>query len=217
MGNFSFPISAGVSVDEALLYLGWQPRLWLLWLQPIAAPGGSSFYPPLLDTRKQFKLKILWAQAFKKITYSNGLMMSFRGTAAQNTSAVVRTDCSAWAVVSHSRKSVMSFALLIRLSSRFYKVQDDGLHFVYLALPPPSEPLQVLLHFIWRTVYVSGRARSWSEKQRRQNLWTKKGYDLAYKACMCKCKRGHLRKDLDWEIQPETLGRLINLAIFKVL
>ncbi|CAG2163624.1 unnamed protein product, partial [Oppiella nova] len=44
----------------------------------------------------------------------------------------------------------------------------------------------------------TGRARSWSEKQRLQNLWTKKGYDLAYKACGCKCGRGHLKKDLDW-------------------
>ena len=43
-----------------------------------------------------------------------------------------------------------------------------------------------------------GRARSWSEKQRHQNLWTKKGYDLAFKACGCKCARGHLRKDLNW-------------------
>uniref|UniRef100_A0A4D5R8V5 Headcase protein n=1 Tax=Scolopendra viridis TaxID=118503 RepID=A0A4D5R8V5_SCOVI len=44
----------------------------------------------------------------------------------------------------------------------------------------------------------TGRARSWSEKQRLQNLWTKKGYDLAFKACGCKCAKGHLRKDLDW-------------------
>ncbi|XP_001607251.2 headcase protein [Nasonia vitripennis] len=43
-----------------------------------------------------------------------------------------------------------------------------------------------------------GRARSWSERQRQQNLWSKKGYDLAYKACGCKCGRGHLKKDLDW-------------------
>lgn len=43
-----------------------------------------------------------------------------------------------------------------------------------------------------------GRARSWSDRQRQQNLWTKKGYDLAYKACGCQCERGHLRKDLDW-------------------
>lgn len=43
-----------------------------------------------------------------------------------------------------------------------------------------------------------GRARSWSEKQRLQNLWTKKGYDLAYKACDCKCGKGHLRKDTDY-------------------
>ncbi|CAG0918701.1 unnamed protein product [Notodromas monacha] len=43
-----------------------------------------------------------------------------------------------------------------------------------------------------------GRARSWSDKQRQQNVWTKKGYDLVYRICMCKCGRGHLRKDLDW-------------------
>lgn len=46
-----------------------------------------------------------------------------------------------------------------------------------------------------------GRARSWSEKQRRQNLWTKKGYDLAYRACACLCNRGHLRKDVHWNPQ----------------
>jgi headcase protein len=51
-----------------------------------------------------------------------------------------------------------------------------------------------------------GRARSWSEKQRQQNLWTKKGYDLVFKACGCKCGRGHLKKDLDWI--PPTLSGL---------
>ncbi|CAH1798773.1 unnamed protein product [Owenia fusiformis] len=48
-----------------------------------------------------------------------------------------------------------------------------------------------------------GRARSWSEKQRMQNLWTKKGYDLAFKACDCKCAKGHLRKDLDYIPPPK--------------
>lgn len=43
-----------------------------------------------------------------------------------------------------------------------------------------------------------GRARSWSDRQRQQNLWTKKGYDLVFKACTCKCGRGHLKKDTDW-------------------
>lgn len=43
-----------------------------------------------------------------------------------------------------------------------------------------------------------GRARSWSDRQRAQNLWTKKGYDLVVKSCSCKCNRGHIRKDLDW-------------------
>jgi headcase protein len=50
-----------------------------------------------------------------------------------------------------------------------------------------------------------GRARSWSEKQRQQNLWNKKGYDLVFKACGCKCGRGHLKKDLDW-IPPTLSG-----------
>lgn len=48
-----------------------------------------------------------------------------------------------------------------------------------------------------------GRARSWSERQRHQNLWTKKGYDLAFKACGCLCGRGHLKKDLDWTPRSE--------------
>ena len=39
------------------------------------------------------------------------------------------------------------------------------------------------------------RARNWSEKQRRQNLWTKKGYDLIYKLCTCRCGKGTLKKD----------------------
>jgi hypothetical protein len=43
-----------------------------------------------------------------------------------------------------------------------------------------------------------GRARGWSEKQRVQNLWTKRGYDLVYKACESHCGHGYVRKDLDW-------------------
>ena len=43
-----------------------------------------------------------------------------------------------------------------------------------------------------------GRARGWSDKQRVQNLWTKRGYDLVYKACECSCCHGYVRKDLDW-------------------
>ncbi len=52
-----------------------------------------------------------------------------------------------------------------------------------------------------------GRARSWSEKQRLQNLWTKKGYDLAYKACDCRCGKGHLRKDNDYIAPPKQGGK----------
>lgn len=63
-----------------------------------------------------------------------------------------------------------------------------------------------------------GRARSWSERQRHQNLWTKKGYDLAFKACGCKCGRGHLKKDLDWMPPPPTsniFGRIEEVETTK--
>jgi hypothetical protein len=53
-----------------------------------------------------------------------------------------------------------------------------------------------------------GRARSWSDKQRQQNLWTKKGYDLVFKACGCRCGRGHIKKDLDWS--PPASGSLFD-------
>lgn len=46
------------------------------------------------------------------------------------------------------------------------------------------------------------RARNWSEKQRKQNLWTKKGYDLVFKFCTCHCGKGTLRKDLN-HVLPE--------------
>ena len=48
--------------------------------------------------------------------------------------------------------------------------------------------------------YLKGqsRAKSWSDRTKLQNLWTKKAYDLVYKACACNCTLGHLRKDLDW-------------------
>lgn len=42
------------------------------------------------------------------------------------------------------------------------------------------------------------RARNWSEKQRKQNLWTKKGYDLIFKVSTCRCNKGALRRDLSY-------------------
>lgn len=50
------------------------------------------------------------------------------------------------------------------------------------------------------------RARSWSEKQCKQNLWTKKGYDLISKFCACRCGHGNLRKDLNHIMPTETAG-----------
>ncbi|XP_023035954.1 headcase protein [Drosophila willistoni] len=52
---------------------------------------------------------------------------------------------------------------------------------------------------VLQSLKASGRApRNWSERQRAQHLWTKKCYDLVYKACSCKCGRGQLRKDIEW-------------------
>ena len=49
---------------------------------------------------------------------------------------------------------------------------------------------------------TTGRSRNWLDKQRRQNMWTKRGYDLIQKHCGCRCKRGFLRKDLDYVAPP---------------
>ena len=51
-----------------------------------------------------------------------------------------------------------------------------------------------------------GRARGWSDKQRSQNLWTKRGYDLVYKACECSCGHGYVRRDLDWHPPSDPKG-----------
>lgn len=50
------------------------------------------------------------------------------------------------------------------------------------------------------------RARNWSEKQRKQNLWTKKGYDLIHKMCTCRCSKGTLRRDLAYTV-PEGMEK----------
>lgn len=61
-----------------------------------------------------------------------------------------------------------------------------------------ADCFQVWEESVLNFLKTCGRARSWSDKQRLQNLWTKRGYDLAYKACACNCLHGHLRKDLNW-------------------
>ncbi|KAH8268363.1 hypothetical protein KR026_005680 [Drosophila bipectinata] len=65
---------------------------------------------------------------------------------------------------------------------------------------------------VLQTLKASGRARSWSERQRALHLWTKKGYELVHKACSCKCGRGQLRKDLEWVAPPPaTNGGMVYL------
>lgn len=51
------------------------------------------------------------------------------------------------------------------------------------------------------------RARNWPEKQRRQNLWTKKGYDLIYKMSTCRCLKGALRRDLSFTGVEDKAGK----------
>ena len=52
----------------------------------------------------------------------------------------------------------------------------------------------------------TGRARSWSEEQRRSNLWTDKGYGLVKKVCKCRCGRGFLRPELASVVQAGSPG-----------
>ena len=56
------------------------------------------------------------------------------------------------------------------------------------------------------------RARNWSEKQRKQNLWTKKGYDLIFRFCTCRCGKGTLRKDLN-HVLPEATPSSSSTAV----
>ena len=57
------------------------------------------------------------------------------------------------------------------------------------------------------------RARNWSEKQRRQNLWNKKGYDLVYKFCSCPCGKGNLRKDINHVIPDAAVSVATSAAV----
>ena len=57
------------------------------------------------------------------------------------------------------------------------------------------------------------RARNWTEKQRRQNVWTKKGYDLVYKFCSCACTKGNLRKDVNHVIPVTTVTSSVPVAV----
>ncbi|XP_076999437.1 headcase protein homolog [Tamandua tetradactyla] len=68
---------------------------------------------------------------------------------------------------------------------------------------PCSPWMHLQCFYEWETSILAqvnciGRARSWNEKQCRQNMWTKKGYDLAFRFCSCRCGQGHLKKDTDW-------------------
>lgn len=63
----------------------------------------------------------------------------------------------------------------------------------------------------------TGKARSWTDRQRLENLWTKKGYDLVYRVCACKCGKGYMKKDLDWSpsASKSILGHLDEEAMKK--
>merc|ERR1711988_286037 len=48
------------------------------------------------------------------------------------------------------------------------------------------------------------RARGWTDEQCRLNLWTKKGYELVYRACGCNCGKGFVRRDMQY-LEPMVL------------
>lgn len=53
---------------------------------------------------------------------------------------------------------------------------------------------------------TASRSRGWSEKQRRQNLWTKKGCELVSKVCGCRCGKGVVRKETAALLAAEPTG-----------
>ena len=44
----------------------------------------------------------------------------------------------------------------------------------------------------------------WNERQCIQSVWTKKGYDLAFRACICRCGRGYIRKEVGYTMAAES-------------
>lgn len=62
----------------------------------------------------------------------------------------------------------------------------------------PLGTFQQFEEYVLTALKKAPRARGWSAEQCRQNLWTKKGYELVYRACGCNCSKGFVRRDMQY-------------------
>lgn len=119
-------------------------------------------------------------------------------TAAAGASAVVTAPQETGNEAPCATPLICSFGRPVDLEKDEYqKVQCNNEHCLY------GSWMHLQCFYEWESSILVqfnciGRARSWNEKQCRQNMWTKKGYDLAFRFCSCRCGQGHLKKDTDW-------------------
>jgi len=62
----------------------------------------------------------------------------------------------------------------------------------------PLTTFQQFEEYVLMALKKAPRARGWTPEQCRMNLWTKKGYELVYRACGCNCSKGFVRRDMQY-------------------
>jgi len=68
----------------------------------------------------------------------------------------------------------------------------------------PLNTFQEFEEYVLMALKKAPRARGWTQEQCRMNLWTKKGYELVYRACGCNCGKGFVRRDMQY-LEPMVL------------
>ncbi|XP_041108463.1 headcase protein homolog [Polyodon spathula] len=141
-----------------------------------------------------------------KRTNSSGDEQENGASAAATAAPVVATTLGATAASQNENNNEAPCATpLICSLGRLIDLEKDDYQRVVCnsELCPYGNWMHLQCFFEWESSILVqfnciGRARSWNEKQCRQNMWTKKGYDLAFRFCSCRCGQGHLKKDTDW-------------------
>ncbi|XP_033873355.1 headcase protein homolog isoform X1 [Acipenser ruthenus] len=140
-----------------------------------------------------------------KRTNSSGDEQENGASAAATAAPLVATTLGATAAPQNENNEAPCATPLICSLGRLIDLEKDDYQRVVCnsELCPYGNWMHLQCFFEWESSILVqfnciGRARSWNEKQCRQNMWTKKGYDLAFRFCSCRCGQGHLKKDTDW-------------------
>jgi hypothetical protein len=62
----------------------------------------------------------------------------------------------------------------------------------------PLQTFEQFEDYVLMQLRKSPRARGWTPEQCRAHVWTKKGYELVYRACGCNCGQGFVRRDMQY-------------------